>query len=146
MTGVCALLCSEMLARGCAKAGDPAGAIRVGEETAALGDGAYAVNGHNLCRWMRTQLLLAGLYRTVNRIDDGHAIERESINAIGYRNNDPGGWFASGGVYTSSVLGVVGEVGGSHLVFDAVGSSVAEYLVPFGRQRPTGWCEAPGGG
>src|SRR6516225_1571797 len=34
------------------------------------------------------------------------------LNAIGYGNDYPKGWLASGAVYLSNFLGVAGEVGG----------------------------------
>ena len=47
------------------------------------------------------------------------------INAIGYGNNYPKGWLASGAIYLSNSVGVAGEVGGSYEVFEAVGSQPA---------------------
>lgn len=47
------------------------------------------------------------------------------LKAIGYGNDYPKGWLASGSVYLSSFLSVTGEVGGSYEVFDAVGSAPA---------------------
>jgi len=45
------------------------------------------------------------------------------LNAIGYGNDYPKGWLASGAVYLSNFLGVAGEVGGSYQVSEAVGNS-----------------------
>jgi DNA-binding winged helix-turn-helix (wHTH) protein len=88
MKGVRAYLYSETLARAAAKAGDTAGAIRVLEETAALKDITYPVIDHTGYLWMRTQLLLADLYRTAGRIDEARAIERDLTAALAAADDD----------------------------------------------------------
>jgi len=53
------------------------------------------------------------------------AVSYAFINAIGYGNDYPKGWLASGAMHVSNFLNVAGEVGGSYKSFEAVGSTPA---------------------
>jgi hypothetical protein len=83
-----AFLYSETLARAGAKAGDTAGAIRVLEETALLRDKLYSETGYTGYFWMRTQMLLADLYRKAGRQNDALAIENDLRAALGVADTD----------------------------------------------------------
>jgi serine/threonine protein kinase len=88
MTGARAFLYSETLARAAVKAGKIPDAIRVLEETGALGPNAYADNTQSGFYWMRTQMLLADLYRQTGRIDQARAIERDLLAALAAADDD----------------------------------------------------------
>jgi serine/threonine protein kinase/tetratricopeptide (TPR) repeat protein len=88
MTGARAFLYSETLAQAAAQAGNTAGAIRVLEETGALGEKAYAPSTQSGYYWMRTQKLLAVLYRQTGQVDRARAIEAHLVAALAAADPD----------------------------------------------------------
>jgi serine/threonine protein kinase len=88
MTGGRAFLYSETLARAAVKIGDLAGAIRVLEETSKLGDKTYAFFSASSYYWLRTQKLLADLYRQTGETDKARAIERDLLAALAAADDD----------------------------------------------------------
>ncbi len=88
MTGARAFLYSETLAQAAVQAGNTAGAIRVLEETGALGQKAYAPATQSGYYWMRTQKLLADLYRETGQIDKARSIERHLLGTLAAADDD----------------------------------------------------------
>jgi serine/threonine protein kinase/tetratricopeptide (TPR) repeat protein len=88
MFGMRAFLYSETLARAAIVAGDTAGAIRVLEETGPLGDKAYAPVTQSGYYWMRTQKLLADVYRQTGQFDKARAIERHLLARLAAADDD----------------------------------------------------------
>jgi tetratricopeptide (TPR) repeat protein len=88
MTGMRAFLYSETLARAAVQIGDVPGAIRVLEDTAPLGEKAYPPNMQSGYYWMRTQALLATLYRQNGQLEQARAIERNLLTALAMADAD----------------------------------------------------------
>jgi tetratricopeptide (TPR) repeat protein len=86
--GVRVFMYSETLARAASATGDIAAAIRVLEETGMLGEKTYTRASHTGYFWMRTQLLLADLYRQASRTDAARAIERDLLAALAAADTD----------------------------------------------------------
>jgi tetratricopeptide (TPR) repeat protein len=81
-------LYSETLARAAVQAGNAAGAIRVLGETGALGERAYPPRTQSGYYWMRTQKLLADVYRQTGQVDKARAIERALLAALAAADAD----------------------------------------------------------
>ena len=88
MSGVRAFMYSETLARAAAKAGDTAGAIRILTQTGTLHQKTYTATGQSGYFWMRTQFLLADLYRSQGKIAEAQAIERDLLTALSAADTD----------------------------------------------------------
>jgi hypothetical protein len=88
MTGMRAFLYSETLARAAVQIGDVPGAIRVLEDTAPLGEKAYPPNMQSGYYWVRTQALLATLYRQNGQLEQARAIERALLEALAMADDD----------------------------------------------------------
>jgi DNA-binding winged helix-turn-helix (wHTH) protein/tetratricopeptide (TPR) repeat protein len=88
MNGFRAFLYSETLARAAARAGDTAGAIRILTETGTLHQRTYTGLSHSGYFWMRTQFLLADLYRSQGKIAEARAIERDLLAALSAADTD----------------------------------------------------------
>jgi DNA-binding winged helix-turn-helix (wHTH) protein len=88
MAGMRAFLYSETLAEAAARIGDLDGAIAVLVQTDALRDKTLTPNSHTGYFWMRTQVLLADLYRRTGRLDEARAIERDLLAALAVADAD----------------------------------------------------------
>jgi serine/threonine protein kinase len=88
MTGDRTFYYSETLARAAAKTGNVNGAIRILEEIRPVGARAYPFFNQSGCAWMRTQILLADLYRQTQQIDKARAIERGLLAQLAVADPD----------------------------------------------------------
>jgi tetratricopeptide (TPR) repeat protein len=88
MTAGPSFLFSETLSRAAANAGDNASAIHILEAAEALGDRAYPWPNHGGYFWMRSQKLLADLYREEGRLDDARIVERDLLAALAAADDD----------------------------------------------------------
>jgi serine/threonine protein kinase len=88
MTGVRTYYYSETLARAAARTGNVNDAIRILEQIRPVGARAYAFFTQSGCAWMRTQILLADLYRETDQIDKARAIERGLLSQLAVADSD----------------------------------------------------------
>lgn len=82
LPGVRTFYYSETLADTLERAGELSSAIQIREGTGTLRERLYTRASHNGFLWMRNQKRLAELYRTVGRVDDARAIERDLMASL----------------------------------------------------------------
>ena len=87
-TGGPIFLFTEALAHAAVNAGAGVSAIHVLEAAGRFGDRTYPWANHGGYFWMRTQKLLADLYRREGRIDDARVIERDLLAALAAADDD----------------------------------------------------------
>jgi len=83
-----AFLYSETLARAAAAYGDSGAAIGLLEELRAQRDRTTTPGGHSGYFWIRTQLLLADLYRQAGQLPEARSIERELLGVLATADSD----------------------------------------------------------
>jgi tetratricopeptide (TPR) repeat protein/tRNA A-37 threonylcarbamoyl transferase component Bud32 len=83
-----AFLYSETLARAAVATGNIGGAIRVLEAAGAVSEKALTPVGHSGSYWIRTQKLLADLYRQTGQVDKARSIERHLLATLSAADDD----------------------------------------------------------
>jgi tetratricopeptide (TPR) repeat protein len=86
--GAKVFLYAETLARAAVSAGNTAGAIRVLEQTEALAGKAYTPFSQSGFYWMRTEKLLADVYRQTGQADKARVVERKLLSALAAADDD----------------------------------------------------------
>jgi serine/threonine protein kinase len=88
MSGVRTYTYAESLARALTRRGETSAAIQVLEQVRAIREKVYTRVSQNGYFWMRTQQLLADLYRQVGRVDEAGRIDQDLLAALAAADAD----------------------------------------------------------